>query len=90
MNIQVSIDAQGNISCPDATVRAGDTVTWPVTGGTISSITPGTPSPFRNTPQISNGQWSATVVGAGSYTITDPQGKQRTPKISIVSPVPVK
>jgi hypothetical protein len=90
VNIPVTIDASGNISCQDATVPAGTLITWPVTGGTISNITPGRPSPFSSNPTISNGQWSATVVAAGSYTITDLQGKQRTPKIALVTPMKVK
>ena len=86
VNIPVSIDAIGNITCPDATVSSGTVITWPVTGGTISNITPGRPSPFSSNPTISNGQWSATVISSGNYTIWDPQGKQRTPRISVLTP----
>jgi hypothetical protein len=70
-NISVSIDAQGNITCPDITVTAGSDVTWSVTGGTITGITPGTPSPFSGSPQLRNGQWSATVGSiSGDYSLS--------------------
>jgi len=88
--VSVSIDAQGNITCPDITARRGDTITWSATGGSVSNIVPGDPSPFTMNPTSTRGQWSATVLGAGSYTIWDPQGKQRTPKITIVSPIAEK
>lgn len=90
-NISVQIDAQGNITCPDITTTVGDTLTWTPTGGTISNITPGTPSPFTVAPSIGrNGAWAATVRGNGTYTITDPQGKVKTPRINIVAPEPVE
>ena len=85
--IGVSIDAQGNITCPDESLRAGDPVSWSVSGGTITSIVPGSPSPFSSNPTVSRGQWSATVIGSGTYTITDAQGKQKTPKITVLTPM---
>ena len=89
-NIAVSIDAEGNITCPDETLAAGSQVTWVVTGGTVTSIAPGKPSPFNTPPAISRGQWNATVIASGSYTITDSVGKTRTPRITILTPKPVK
>ncbi|MFI5131377.1 MAG: hypothetical protein ACHQFX_15350 [Chitinophagales bacterium] len=92
--VSVSINAKGDIDCPDTLgASIGDTIAWSVTtaaGGTITNITPGRPSPFTANPAISNGQWSATIAGAGSYTITDSQGKQRSPKITLVLPETVK
>jgi hypothetical protein len=85
-DISVQIDAQGNITCPDSTVGRGSTLTWTVTGGTITNITPGDPSPFSSAPTLGrNGQWSAVVAGGGTYTITDAQGKVRTPRVTVIT-----
>jgi hypothetical protein len=85
--VSVSIDAKGDISCPDTLgASIGDTMTWSVAGGTITSITPGRPSPFTAVPVSVNGQWSATIAGAGSYTVMDLQGKQKPAKITLVLP----
>jgi hypothetical protein len=85
-DIPVSINAKGDITCGDyTTTQVNQVITWNVSGGTITNITPGTPSPFKTAPASTNGQWSATIVASGSYTITDQQGKQKTPRI-IVNP----
>jgi hypothetical protein len=93
--IPVSIDKDGNITCGDVTVAVGDVVTWPVswaaTQGTITvGPAPGKTSPFTNVSvpgRENNNQWSATVGSAGDYSIGDSQGKVKTPKIHIISPV---
>ncbi len=85
--IGVSIDDQGNITCPDETLQRGAQVNWSVTGGTITDITPGDPSPFSSNPTIERGQWSATVINSGTYTITDAQGKRKSPRITMLSPM---
>lgn len=88
--IAVSIDNSGNITCPDTNATVGEQVTWSVRGGTISSITPGNPSPFSSSPESKNGQWSATVIGGGTYTLGDPQGKSKSPRISVIAPMAEK
>lgn len=88
--IPVSINRTGDITISDITVAAGETVTWWVNGGTVTSITPGDPSPFRANPTQANGVWTAVVISSGTYTITDSLGKKRTPRINIVTPAMVK
>jgi hypothetical protein len=93
--IPVSIDGQGNITCPDITVAAGTEVTWSVTwAATKGTITvgpaPGKTSPFTNVtaPGRTNAnQWSAIVASAGEYNIGDSAGKQKSPKIAILTPM---
>jgi hypothetical protein len=94
LDIPVSIDAQGNITCPDKTVNAGTPLTWPVSaqGGTITAITPGSPAPF-STPQSNGTQWSATAVSSGTYTLSGrtsggqpTQRQARPPRITITVP----
>jgi plastocyanin len=94
ISIPVSIDALGNITCPDETVAVGDTVTWAVTWATAQgSITvgpaTGKASPFTTitAPGRTNSQWSATVRSAGEYNIADSGGKQKSPKIAILTPM---
>jgi hypothetical protein len=91
--VSISLNTKGDITCPDTSgAKVGDPITWSITsaagGGTVTSIVGGRPSPFTATPVLSNGQWTATIAGAGSYTITDSQGKTKTPKITVVAPIP--
>ena len=95
MNITVSVDRNGNLSCPDETLGAGSTVVWAPDSSTINSIqsitvTAGT---FTQAPNSKN-SWTgilgtAADLGSGTfgwqYTIdanTKNNGqKQKAPKI---------
>ncbi len=96
-NIPVSIDGQGNITCPDITARVGEQVSWSVSwAGTQGTITvgpaAGKASPFSSVTAPAKGgnsQWTAIVGSAGEYSIGDSSGKVRTPKIAILTPKPV-
>ena len=55
--IPVSINRTGDITISDITVAAGETVTWWVNGGTVTSITPGDPHHSVKPNPGSNGAW---------------------------------
>lgn len=104
-NINVSIDAKGNLKCDDIVSSLGQQVTWVPDGTTVLSISSITTSvgSFNPAPSARN-NWTGTIatdgpIGTGvgiNYTIVvTGKGvgvgqKQRTPKISIISPKPVK
>ena len=92
-NLTVSIDQRGNITCDDLTTTKFASVTWdPVTGGSITAITPGTPSPFSTPPAKNDrGLWTATVNGSGTYTLSADtslggRATPKTPRITVIAP----
>ena len=94
--IQITIDGDGNITGGDLNnATVGESVTWQVTGGIITSIgvAPGKTYPFSvvTAPgKGTNNQWTAVISGAGDYQIMDSLRKSKTPKIQLVSPMAVK
>jgi hypothetical protein len=104
-NINVSIDAKGNLVCDDITGKIGESITWVPDGTTVSSIASitATVGSFNPAPSARN-NWTGTIATDGSlkgggmgldYTIVaNEKGvgvgqKQRAPRITIVSPISV-
>lgn len=99
-NISVSIDAKGNLVCPDITGAIGESVTWVPDTNSISSIASITTTvgSFDPVPSARN-SWTGTLATDGSlpdggtgldYTIsvnaTNGTQKQKSPKIAINPP----
>lgn len=101
-NINVSIDARGNLQCPDITGNLGESVTWVADGSSISSIASITTSvgSFDPVPSAKN-NWTGTLATDGTlpdggrgvdYTITvtatNGTQKHKAPKITVAPPEP--
>ena len=99
-NINVSIDAKGNLVCPDVTGLLGESVTWVPDPGSISSIASITTTvgSFDPAPSARN-SWTGTIATDGSlpdggtglgYTISvnasNGAQKQKSPRISVNPP----
>jgi hypothetical protein len=101
-NINVSIDAKGNLKCDDLVGSLGESITWVPDGNTVTSIQSITPTvgSFNPAPSARN-NWTGTIatdgpIGTGvgvTYTIVvNGRGvgvgqKQKTPKITVSAPI---
>jgi hypothetical protein len=105
-NLQVSIDAKGNLVCPDITGKLGESITWTPDGTSVASIQSitATIGSFNPVPSAAN-NWTGSFATDGvfrggelglEYTIvvnpTNPAvgQKQKSPKITVSAPEPVK
>ena len=105
-NIPVSIDAKGNLVCGDIIGSLGESITWVPDGSTVTSIQSIITSvgSFNPAPSARN-NWTGTIATDGPvpgsgvgvvYTIVVNSRnvqwgqKQRTPKITVTVPEPVK
>jgi len=97
--LNVSYDSKtGTVTCPDATVNDGDTITWVPDGTTVTSIASISDpnSSFNPAPAqgVRTNNWTATVAVANTinYTITVNTAsvgqKQKTPKVTVNPPMP--
>ena len=103
-NITLSIDAKGNLQCPDITGQLGESITWIPDGTTVASIQSITTSvgSFNPEPSARN-NWTGNIATDGTmpnrqtgvdYTIiVNPVNsatgqKQKTPKIVVSAPIP--
>jgi hypothetical protein len=102
-DITVSIDAKGNLQCPDINGAIGESVTWVPDATTVLSIQSITTNVGSfNPPPTARNNWTALLAGDGTlpngglgwdYTIiVNPKNsgtgqKQKSPKITMLAPI---